>query len=431
LTVALTYNGSPTDPTAARSYTVIGTINDPNYTGSATGTLVISKATATVTLGSLAQTFTGSPLSATAVTTPAGLTVAFTYNGSPTAPSAAGSYTVTGTINDPNYTGSATRTLIISKATATVTLGSLMATYTGTSRAATAITAPAGLTVNLAYNGSPTAPIAAGSYAVVATINDTDYQGSATGTLVISKASASVTLSNLMQTYTGSPLAVTATTSPSGLTIGLTYNGSITPPTAVGSYTVVATINDLNYRGSATGTLVIGNAPPPATFIFNVSGPQAETVIPGNSVSYRFSLAPTASSYPGVVAFAVSALPAGATATFSPATIAADSGAQIVTMMVQTSSPPARNDSSNGRRLPLAALLLPLVFIRRLRKSGRNLSILCLMLLSLGGIAATSLLTGCGTTTGSSLQAPKDYFLTVTATSGDMQRKAAITLDVQ
>jgi hypothetical protein len=229
LTVAFTYKGSPTAPTGVGRYSVTGTINDPNYAGSASGTLVISKGIATVTLGSLAQTYTGEPHAATVVTNPAGLTVALTYSGSPTAPTAAGSYTVIGTINDPNYTGSATGTLIVSKATATVTLGSLMATYTATSRAATAITAPAGLTVNLAYNGSPTAPIAAGSYAVVATINDADYQGSATGTLVISKASASVTLSNLMQTYTGSPLAVTATTSPSGLTIGLTYNGSITP----------------------------------------------------------------------------------------------------------------------------------------------------------------------------------------------------------
>jgi len=42
--------------------------------------------------------------------------------------------------------------------------------------------------VTFTYNGSATAPSALGSYAVVATINDPIYQGSATGTLVISSA---------------------------------------------------------------------------------------------------------------------------------------------------------------------------------------------------------------------------------------------------
>ena len=54
-----TYNGSATAPTNAGSYTVIGTINDANYQGSATNTLVIGQATAAVTLGNLSQTYNG------------------------------------------------------------------------------------------------------------------------------------------------------------------------------------------------------------------------------------------------------------------------------------------------------------------------------------------------------------------------------------
>ena len=38
---------------------MIGTINDANYQGSATNTLVISQATGAVTLGSLSQTYNG------------------------------------------------------------------------------------------------------------------------------------------------------------------------------------------------------------------------------------------------------------------------------------------------------------------------------------------------------------------------------------
>ena len=107
------------------------------------------------------------------------------------------------------------------------------------------------------YNGSATVPTSAGSYTVVGTINDANYQGSATDTLVINKASSTVSLGSLNQTYDGSAKAATATTTPSGLAVNLSYNGSATVPTAAGTYTIVATINDANYQGSATGTLII------------------------------------------------------------------------------------------------------------------------------------------------------------------------------
>jgi predicted aconitase with swiveling domain len=113
------------------------------------------------------------------------------------------------------------------------------------------------LTVNLTYNGLVNAPTNAGSYTVIGTINDANYSGSATNTLIIAKADAIVTLDSLSQTYDGSAKAVTATTTPSGLVVNLTYNGSATVPTGAGSYAVVGTINDANYQGNATGTLVI------------------------------------------------------------------------------------------------------------------------------------------------------------------------------
>ena len=203
LTVNFTYNSSSTAPTNAGSYAVVGTISDTNYQGSASGTLVIGKAAATVTLGSLSATYDGTAHSATATTSPTGLTVNFTYNSSSTAPTNAGSYAVVGTISDTNYQGSASGTLVIGKAAATVTLGSLSATYDGTAHSATATTSPTGLTVNFTYNSSSTAPTNAGSYAVVGTISDTNYQGSASGTLVIGKAAATVTLGSLSATYDG------------------------------------------------------------------------------------------------------------------------------------------------------------------------------------------------------------------------------------
>ncbi len=220
-----------------------------------TGT--ISPASGIVTLGNLSATYDGSAKAASTGTTPPSLTTSLTYNGSSTAPTNAGSYTVVATITDPNFTGSASGTLVISKAAATVTLGSLGQTYNGSPRSATAVTDPTGKTVEFTYNGSTTAPTAAGSYAVIGTLNDINYSGSASGTLVISKAAATVTLGSLGQTYNGSPRSATAVTDPTGKTVDFTYNGSTTAPTAVGSYAVIGTIDDINYFGNASGTLVI------------------------------------------------------------------------------------------------------------------------------------------------------------------------------
>ena len=172
-----------------------------------------------------------------------------------------------GTITDSNFTGSATGTLVIAKATATVSLGGLAQAYDGTAKSATASTSPAGLTVALTYNGSTTAPIAAGSYTVVGTINDSNFTGSATGTLVIAEAiiaptGATISLGRLAQTFDGTPKTATTSTSPANLTVALTYSGSPIAPTIAGSYTVVATITDPKYSGRTTGTLVIAHGPP-------------------------------------------------------------------------------------------------------------------------------------------------------------------------
>lgn len=176
-------------------------------------------------------------------------------------PTAAGTYT--GTLSASNGIGSAASqsfSITIQKAAATVALGSLAPTYTGSPLAATSTTNPANLSVSYTYDGLSTMPTNAGSYAVVASINESNYVGTANGTLVIAKATATVSLGSLAQTYNGSAKAATATTSPTGLTVNLTYDGSATAPTNVATYAVVGTINDTNYAGSAAGTLVIAKA---------------------------------------------------------------------------------------------------------------------------------------------------------------------------
>nr|WP_284694772.1 MBG domain-containing protein [Geomonas sp. Red32] len=245
---------------SAETLTVEFIPDDPaNYAGTSKSVAinVAAKMTATVTLGNLNQVYDGNGKSVTVTTSPGNLEASITYNGSVIPPTVAGSYTVLATVNDSRYEGGTVGTLVISKASATVTLGGLSRVYNGNELPAAVTTTPAGLAVGLTYNGSATVPVAAGSYVAAATVNDTNYQGNASGTLTIAKAAATVTLGGLNQLYNGSAKSATASTSPGGLAVGITYNGSATVPSVVGSYTVVATVSDANYSGSATGTMII------------------------------------------------------------------------------------------------------------------------------------------------------------------------------
>ncbi|SEL85225.1 MBG domain-containing protein [Parapedobacter koreensis] len=265
--VSVTYDGSAVPPTEAGSYAVVATLTHANYEATeATGTLVIGKATATLTLSDLTHTYDGTARPATVATSPAGLTgVSVTYDGSAVPPAEAGEYEVVATVTHANYEAdAATGTLVIGKAAATLTLSDLNHTYDGTGKAATVATSPAGLTgVSVTYDGSAVPPTEAGNYAVVATLTHANYEATeATGTLVIAKAAATLTLSDLNHTYDGTGKAATVATSPAGLTgVSVTYVGSAVPPTEAGNYAVVAILTHDNYEAdAATGTLVIAKA---------------------------------------------------------------------------------------------------------------------------------------------------------------------------
>ena len=155
----------------------------------------------------------------------------------------------------------ATVTVSIAKATATVTLGGLTAAYDGTPRSATATTLPSGRTVTFTYNGSATPPTSVGTYVVVATIADANYQGTATDTFTIT---APVTWS--VAAYAGA-----AGQAISGIAVGTdgtlyladAAKNVIRKRTAGGVETVLAGGGGVGAAGyvDATGTAARFNAP--------------------------------------------------------------------------------------------------------------------------------------------------------------------------
>ena len=166
----------------------------------------------------------------------------------------------------------------IVKAAAAITFASTRsATYDGTPRALAMTTSPSSLSVVSAYSGTgattygPTssAPTNAGSYSLLATINDVNYEGSNTSSWTINKqtVAVNVTQSALSKTFNGGTHPVPVSTSPSGKTLNVSYTGingtvynSTFAPSNAGTYRVTATVNEANFDGNTSELLVVAQA---------------------------------------------------------------------------------------------------------------------------------------------------------------------------
>jgi hypothetical protein len=148
---------------------------------------------------------------------------------------------------------------------ATISITATNQVYDGVGKVVTAAPSPGGavpLSVtysNGSYGPSTNGPTNAGSYTVVATTLNTNYTGSSTATLTVAPATPVISLSGTNWPYNGSGRSVTAATVPTGIPVNITYNGSSSAPSNVGSYAVFANNGaTANWNdASATGTLTI------------------------------------------------------------------------------------------------------------------------------------------------------------------------------
>jgi hypothetical protein len=173
----------------------------------------------------------------------------FTVNTASVAAAPGSPYTITYSYAASNNFNAAANntstTLTVNKATATLTIDptTLNQTYDGTAQPVTVTTTPNGLSgVSVTYNGSATAPTNAGSYAVVASLTNTNYSATnATGTLIIAKAQPSFTNIRPSQTINFG-------------TTSITLSGTIKAGTLVPSGSVTATVGGVSASGTITQT---------------------------------------------------------------------------------------------------------------------------------------------------------------------------------
>jgi hypothetical protein len=470
-------------PTAAGSFNVTVTATDSNgskvmaaYSLAVTApTITLSPATLTAATAETAysQTLTASggtgtyTYSVTAGALPAGVALSSVgvISGTPTT---SGSFSFTVTAKDGDgFTGIKAYTLSVSAPTITISPTTLPAAMVGTAYSATltasggtapytdAISAgalPAGITLSAGGVLAGTAT-ASGSFHFTVMATAGGFAGNQAYTLTVNAATVNpptITISPMTLAAATAGTAYSATLMASGgavpyrysvtsgaLPSGITLSASgvlAGTPAASGSFnfTVMATDSSAApgpYSGTASYTLLVNIAAAPLGFTFTNAGTAAYTAAPGAMATYSFALAPLSGSYPGAVSFSVTGLPAGATASFTPSTVAVGSGATPVVMTVQTASATAQNKSNSpfGRGIVLAFLLLPFVAKRSVREKLKGRMLLLVLLMA--GVTAT--LTGCGSTNGFMLQSPQTYTLTVTVTSGTFAHSQAVTLIVQ
>ncbi|HZI18503.1 MAG TPA: MBG domain-containing protein [Pyrinomonadaceae bacterium] len=261
----------------------------------------INKAGTTTVVTIADAVYSGAPHGATAGVTGAGgfsqpLVVTYagrngtTYGPSADAPTNAGEYTASATYaGGDNHEGSGdSRDFVISKAAAAITLGNLSQTFDGSPKVAAATTSPAGLSgVSVTYEGSAAAPIAAGTYAVLATLSHENYSATeAAGTLTVGKAAPVVSASGNTCAFTGSACAGSGTaTGVDGADLGtvtLSYTPGGSAPVGAGEYSVVASVGETaNHTAgtSAPAAVKINKAAPSV----GVNVPEAPVTFDGNS----------------------------------------------------------------------------------------------------------------------------------------------------
>ena len=148
-------------------------------------------------------------------------------------------------------------------------------------------------------NAGTLLPAGTSSQIVTFTPNDPTAYRPAEFTVSVTVSKASLTpvfTGDTSPTYDGTEKSLSATTTPETI-VNLTYDGSNTAPTSAGIYTVIATISDANYEGSATTSLMIGRAAQtitfgslsPVTYAVGATVNLAATASSGLEVSYASS----------------------------------------------------------------------------------------------------------------------------------------------
>jgi hypothetical protein len=302
------------------------------------------------------------------------------------------------------------------------------ATLTVTDNASPATQAST-LTGTGAAASAPIATLSPASLSFTATTGTTAAAQAAT---LSNTGNATLNISSIALAGTNpTNFAITTGTNSCGETLssGATCNIYVTfTPASAASFSASLQVTD-NAAGSPQSTSLsgIGTAAVVASFTIG-SSTSAQTVQPGGTATYTISATAQNGAFTTPVTLAASGLPAGATATFTPASITPGSSSATSALSIQTATTTAAA-AKRSLGWPLAAPALAIVSLLFVpgKRRRRWITMALLLFAFLGAIAT---LTGCGG--GFSLTPPaQTYTITVTGTSGAETQSTTVQLTVQ
>ncbi len=310
----------------------------------------------------------------------------------------------------PSSAGSFTASLVVVDA-----VGTQSSTLTGTG------TAPAAPLASLSPPSAGFGSVTVGSTSAPVTFTLTNGGNAALSITSISVGGANAALFFVTADTCGASLAAD-----SSCTITDAFK-----PTAVGSDS--ATLSVLDAVGTQSASLTGTGAAAPVAADFGITAtPTTQTVAAGTGATYTLSLKSSAGNFMQPVALTASGLPAGATVTFSPASVTPGAAGATTTMVIETTALNAANPLKWRGGAPMLAMLLflPMGLSRR---AWMRLS--CCVAV----VVAAGALQGCGNggfalpqslTPGGGGQS-QTYTVTVTATSGSTSHSVTVELTVQ
>ncbi len=424
-----------------------------NETGTVTfynGTTVLG--TATIANGVATLTTSALPVGTDSITTTANGDTNYAASTSPAITDNVAATTTTIALTSSQSTMSAGTNVTFTATVSTPGSGTVAGTvtfYDGTAAIGTA-------TVSNGVATASTTTLAVGNHAITATFTP------ATGSPLTAATSAAVS-----ETVTAAASTITLTSSANPAIVGQSVTLAATVPASIAGTAPTGKVTfydgttaigsaQLNASGVAslpTTTLKGGSHDITAVYagdgVYGTStsgvvaqkvsdytiGNTTPTMIadPGAAAAFNITINPVGSiSFSAPVVLTVSGLPAKYTAAFGQGTVTPGAAGTTTTMTVQTFAQAltAMEHEHHTKSLVAAAAwacLFPLLGLRRIRRRlPKSLLMLALVIGSFGAVAP---LTGCGG--GYFGPQPASYTLTVTGTSGTLQRTTTVTLNVR
>lgn len=201
LETEILYDGKEGGVVEVGEYTVTASVREQNYEGIARETMVVKPAEAEVKIVQDRFVYDGQPHNIVFTTVPENLEYEVSYSKDGETVSEVingGIYQYSIRLTGENHSAVVTGEMEITKALAQIYVSGLRSVYDGETKSVKVETVPAGLEVEVTYNGFYQLPYAAGEYTVFAEIRDQNYRGYKTADLQIVKSGRDMKVMDLV-----------------------------------------------------------------------------------------------------------------------------------------------------------------------------------------------------------------------------------------